>query len=252
VRNVTKIPITALSLDRNSRVPLHQQLYEIMRSLLDSDQYTSGDHFFTEAELIEMFDISRNTARQVLIRLSDEGFIIRERGKGTTVAKPGLQQSLEKIVSFTDEMNRRGMKPETTVLSCESIKPTETQAKELRITPDTDLICIRRLRHGNHLPICIEESYLVKEYFPHLEDYDYSKYPLKRAIESMLNSRLDFARQKIKAIPASNEIAEFLDVSPKAPLLYIERVTYTGNIPVEFLKIYYRGDRFILYNELVG
>ncbi len=252
MRNVSKIPISAISLDRNSRVPLHQQLYEIMRSLLDSDQYGSGDSFFTEAELIEMFEISRNTARQVLTRLSDEGFIIRERGKGTTVAKPGLQQSLEKIVSFTDEMNRRGMKPETTVLSCESVKPTETQAKELRITPDTDLVCIRRLRHGDHLPICIEESYLVKEYFPHLEDYDYSKYPLKKAIESMLNSRLDFARQKIKAIPASNEIAEFLEVIPQAPLLYIERVTYTGNIPVEFLKIYYRGDRFTLYNELEG
>ena len=144
------------------------------------------------------------------------------------------------------------MKPETTVISFESVKPTETQVKELRITPDTDLVCIRRLRHGDHLPICIEESYLVKEYFPHLEDYDYSKHPLKKAIESMLNSRLDFARQKIKAIPASNEIAEFLKVIPQAPLLYIERVTYTGNIPVEFLKIYYRGDRFTLYNELEG
>jgi GntR family transcriptional regulator len=252
VRNVSKFPITALRLDRNSRVPLHQQLYEILRSLLDSEQYSSGDRFFTEAELVEIFDISRNTARQVLSRLSDEGYIIRERGKGTSVASPGLQQSLEKIVSFTDEMNRRGMKPETIVLSQEALKPTESQIKELRIKPETDLVCIRRLRLGDHLPICVEESYLVKEYFPNLGDFNYAEYPLKKAIESILNSRLDYAQQKIRAIPAPGEIAEILKVNHNAPLLYIERVTYTGNIPVEFLKIYYRGDRFTLYNELVG
>ena len=252
MRDVSKIPLTALRLDRNSKVPLHQQLYEIMRSLLDGDQYSEGSHFFTETELIDIFDISRNTVRQVLSRLSDEGYIIRERGKGTTVARPGLQQSLEKIVSFTDEMNRRGMKPETILLSQESHKPDQSQIKELRIKSDTDLVCIRRLRLGDHIPICIEESYLVREYFPHLEDYDYANYPLKKTIESMLNSRLDFARQKIKAIPATQEIANLLKVNLHAPLLYIERVTYTGNIPVEFLKIYYRGDRFTLYNELVG
>ncbi len=250
--NLSKIPLTALRLDRNSRIPLHQQLYEILRTLLDSDQYHSGDRFFTEAELIESFNVSRNTVRQVLSRLSDEGYIIRERGKGTTVASPGLQQSLEKIVSFTDEMNRRGMKPETIVLSHETAKPTESQIKELRIKPNTDLVCIHRLRLGDHVPICVEESYLVKEYFPNLGEYDYAEYPLKKAIESMLDSRLDFARQKIKAIAAPEDIATLLHIKLGAPLLFIERVTYTRNIPVEFLKIYYRGDRFTLYNELVG
>jgi DNA-binding GntR family transcriptional regulator len=33
--------------------------------------------------------------------------------------------------------------------------------------------------------------------------------------------------------------------------LFIERVTYSqGEIPVEFLRVYYRADRYSLYNEL--
>jgi GntR family transcriptional regulator len=252
VTNLSKIPLQALSLNRNSKIPLHEQLYEILRSRLESDQYDSGDRFFTEADLIENFEISRNTARQVLSRLTSEGYIIRERGKGTTVAKPSLEQSLEKIVSFTDEMNRRGMKPDTVVLSQDTVKPTEIQAQSLRIKPETELICIKRLRLGDHIPICIEESYLVKAYFPNLSDINFAQFPLKKAIESMLNSRLDFAQQKIKAIPASEDIAHVLKTEPHSPILYIERITYTGNIPVEFLKIYYRGDRFTLFNELVG
>jgi len=36
-------------------------------------------------------------------------------------------------------------------------------------------------------------------------------------------------------------------------LLYIERVSYSqGNTPAEFLRVRYRGDRYTLYNELVG
>ncbi len=250
--NLSQIPLQAISLDRNSKVPLHQQLYEIMRSRLESDQYQSGDRFFTEADLIENFGISRNTARQVLSRLSIEGYIIRERGKGTTVAKPSLEQSLEKIVSFTDEMNRRGMKPGTVVLSQEMTKPTDKQIKALRVNPETKLICIKRLRLADQLPICVEESYLVESYFPNITDYDYAEYPLKRAIETILNSRLDHAQQKIKAISASKELAQILKIERGSPILYIERITYTRNIPIEFLQIYYRGDRFTLYNELVG
>lgn len=252
MRNLSQIPLEALSLDRNSRVPLHHQLYEILRSHLDSGQYAPGGKFFSDGDLVEQFDISRNTARQVLNRLSEEGFILRQRGIGTTIAEPSLEQSLEKIVSFTEEMTRRGMIPATEVISRTTRKPTEQQQKSLRISADKDLICIQRLRLGDHIPICVEESYLVKDYFPKLSEYDFAQYPLKKALESMLNTRLDFAQQKIKAIAAPEKIADLLEIETGAPVLFIERVTYTGNIPVEFLKIFYRGDRFTLFNELVG
>ena len=45
----------------------------------------------------------------------------------------------------------------------------------------------------------------------------------------------------------------WLSVKPNAALLYIERVSYSQNdVPVEFLRIYYRADRYVLYNELSG
>jgi len=49
------------------------------------------------------------------------------------------------------------------------------------------------------------------------------------------------------------EIARLLSVKPGAPLLYIERVTFSqDNIPMEYLRVYYRADRYALHNELVG
>jgi len=252
LQKLSKIPIESIRLDRNSNIPLHHQLYEILRTRLDDDEFASGEKFYTEADLMDFFKISRNTARQVLTRLSEEKFIVRERGKGTIVAEPCLEQSLSKIVSFTDEMQRRGLRPETILLSQEIVKPSEKQIEALKISEDTDLVCIKRLRLGDKIPICIEESYLVKAYFPDIFNYDYSKYPLKKSIESILGTRLDFAQQKIKAINAPKELADLLDIPEKSALLYIERITFSSSIPLEFLKIFYRGDRFTLYNDLVG
>ena len=39
-------------------------------------------------------------------------------------------------------------------------------------------------------------------------------------------------------------MAETLSVRPNAALLFIERVSYTQQgVPVEFLRVYHRGDR---------
>ncbi len=241
-----------IGLDRTSNVPLHQQLYEILRARLESDEFIYGGKFLTDSELIQSYKISRNTARQVLGRLSKERFINRERGKGTIVAEPRLEQSLTKIISFTDEMHHRGLIPETIVISTAVVEPNQNQKESLKISSNTKLFCIKRLRLGDKIPICVEESYLVKNYFPNLLENDYSLQPLKRTIEAVLGSRLDYAHQKINAVAAPKDIAVLLEIPTNTPLLFIERITYSNGVPIEFLLKFYRGDRFILYNDLVG
>jgi len=59
------------------------------------------------------------------------------------------------------------------------------------------------------------------------------------------------AKQIIQAILAPAELADLLEIKPQSALLSIERVSYSqARIPVEFLRIYYRADRYSLFNEL--
>lgn len=75
--------------------------------------------------------------------------------------------------------------------------------------------------------------------------------PLRKALENDHGIRLVRAKQVIRAILASHNLARLLSIRPSSALLYIERVSYSqAAIPVEFLRIYYRGDRYSLYNEL--
>ena len=108
-----------------------------------------------------------------------------------------------------------------------------------------------RLRLANGEPMSLEESLLVHRYCPGVLQHDYAVQPLRETLEREYGLRLVYAKQVIHAIPAPARLANLLEIQPKSPLLFIERVSYSqGGIPIEFLRISYRADRYSLYNEL--
>jgi GntR family transcriptional regulator len=82
-------------------------------------------------------------------------------------------------------------------------------------------------------------------------EHDYAKQPLREVLETEYGIRIASAKQVIQAIQAPPELAGLLDITPGAALLFLTRVSYSqGRIPVEYLRIYYRADRYSLFNEL--
>ena len=240
-------------INRESKLPLYHQLYEILRDELLRGSLQPGDMLSPESELIERYQVSRTTVRQVLDMLVNEGLIYRQRGRGTFVAHPSIEQSLVRIVSFTDDMRQRGFEPGTEVLSSGLVPAPKEIADKLDVEAGEELTRLVRLRLADGEPMSIEESYLVHRYCPGILEHDYAKSPLREALERNCGIRWLRAKQVIRAILASPEMARLLSIPPQSALLHIERVSYSQqNVPVEFLRIYYRGDRYSLYNELQG
>jgi GntR family transcriptional regulator len=72
-------------------------------------------------------------------------------------------------------------------------------------------------------------------------------------LEENYNIRITSAQQTIQAISASEELASLLAVEPEAALLYIERLSFSEfDVPVEYLRLYHRGDRYTLHADLRG
>jgi GntR family transcriptional regulator len=239
------------NINRRSKIPFYQQLYEILRGKIVHGDWKPGDMMPPESELIEKYQVSRNTIRQVLDLLVQEGLIYRQRGRGTFVAHPTLEQTMLRIISFTEDMEQRGFVPSTEVLSAQIIVATAEVAGKLQIREGEELAVIERLRLADGEPMSIENSYLVHRYCPNILRYDYARNPLRQVLERDYRIRLIHARQVIRAVMASVELAELLDIKIPSPLLFIERVSYSQDtLPVEYLEIFYRADRYSLYNEL--
>ena len=79
-----------MTLDHTSSVPLHLQAQQLLRQLIESEEYKNGKMLPKEVELSKQLNISRNTLRQAINQLVFEGLLVRKKGVGTKVARKGI------------------------------------------------------------------------------------------------------------------------------------------------------------------
>jgi DNA-binding GntR family transcriptional regulator len=241
------------ALDRASKLPLYQQLYEILRGRIASGEWRPGDLIPAEPELMATYGVSRTTLRQVLETLVRDGLVIREQGRGSFVARPALEKGMVRIFSFTEDMRQRGLTPRSIVLAAELVPAHSELAAMLGIPSGEELVQLKRLRLAEEEPLAIEESHLVHRICPGLLRFDLAAESLREVLAREYGVHWSRARQTIRAIHASESTSALLGVRPDTALLYIERLSYAqGSSPVEFLRVQYRGDRYALYSELTG
>jgi GntR family transcriptional regulator len=243
----------AEALNPVSKLPLYHQLYELLESKIRTGQWKPGEMIPPESELTDQYRVSRITVRKVLDMLVREGQILRERGRGTYVAHPKLEHGMTRIVSFTDDMRQRGFTPGTKVIFAGLIPAPAGIAEALSIPAGEECARFDRLRLADNVPMCVEESFLIHRFLPGILNHDFTTNSLRDVKQKEYGIRWSRARQTIQAIGAPPDIARLLAIRAGTPLLYFERVSFSqDDIPMEFLRIYYRADRYILHNELVG
>lgn len=241
--------IRSLSIDHKSKLPLHIQVEELLRELINLPKYKNGAFLPKEVELANRLGISRNTIRQATNKLEHEGLLIRKKGIGTTVAlQAPLQTSLNNWYSFTQEMKSRGINVINLELKLEKVKVNEKIASFLKITPGTELTKLSKLKGLENDPIVYFESY----FHPRIElnGQDDLHKPLYQLLEEKYSIFVDRSSEHINAI-TDTVIAKKLQVNPRSPILYRERIVYDpGNRPIEYNLGYYRSDKFTYSIEI--
>lgn len=71
-----------MKIDADNPVPKYLQLKAILKEYLGK-QYQAGQKISTEIELMGQFHVSRNTVRQAITELEQEGLLSKEQGRGT-------------------------------------------------------------------------------------------------------------------------------------------------------------------------
>lgn len=240
------------SLDRGSLIPLYHQLYEILRAQIDSGTWKPGDMIPPESELKRRYGVSQITIRQSLNILVDNGLIYRRQGQGTFVApQPTIAPNLTHIVHFADDMRQRGMKPGTKLLSAGTAVLSSVTARKLQVEPGEELSNIIRLRYADDQPLSVEHSCLLSKFVPGILKLDLAHRSLSEILATEYGIVAARAEQTIRAQQANEYALEWLGMTSDHVLLVIERVNYSQqNIPFEFLRIFYRADRYALQCEL--
>jgi len=237
--------LTPVNIDRSSPVPLYSQLKDALLMFIEAGEFKEGDPIPTERELGEQFQVSRITVRRAIAELSRKGYLTTHQGKGTFVATPKIDRPMSQLKSFSSAITDEGHQPGSRLLSLHHERANGDAASFLRINEDTWLWRIERLRLADNEPIGISSVYLNLP-----PDIFLSPAELEREVSlwSILERKgVDLAESEetIQSIAASEDQAELLQVEPGFPLLLVEGVVYSSRkIPVEYHRIFNRGDRY--------
>src|SRR4030042_6787448 len=132
------------------------------------DRYGVQEKLPSESKLSHLFRVNRNTVRQAISDLVAKGIVQKKNGVGSFVIARSFQPvkyTLQHISSFTDDMMRMGIVPQTKLINKSVIEAPPDVAEKLMLGKEKMVILTERLRLGNRIPLVIERSYLpYKEY----------------------------------------------------------------------------------------
>lgn len=231
-------------IDKNSPIPIYYQIEEAIKALIEKGNLEPGDALPSENEYTDMYGVSRMTIRQAITNLVNAGYLYRQKGRGTFVAEHKIEQTLEGLTSFTEDMKARGMSPGSRLLSLELGPAIETVAEQLQIGLHDPVYEIKRIRLANHIPMAFETTYLSAKLVKALTE-DIVKASLYNYIEKTLKLNIKHAKQVIEASIVRKDEIPFLEVEAGAPVLLLERRSFLENDqPLELVKSVYRADRY--------
>ena len=151
-------------------IPKYQYIKDELKNKIISGQFASGDKFYTEAELIAMYDVSSITVVRALNDLAKDGYIVRQQGKGTFVSRARKH----KLVEFSDVEIFETKDDKVTVLSIERGNKLEYLEK-LGLRGDQFYYKIERTRQTNGVTYIYHTSYIPEQYinanYPNLDYY---------------------------------------------------------------------------------
>lgn len=244
--------LDASTIDRHSAEPLYRQIRHLLLQAIKRGQLLPHEQAPSERELSELTGVSRMTVRQALQQLVSDGWLYTVPGKGTFVAAdPKIEQNLQRLTGFTEEVQSQGFAPGSQILSIQVVPADGRTAEVFGILPGSALIRICRKRLANGVPIAVETTHLVQEAFPGLDGIDLANQSLYNVLQTRYSVYPARAVQLVEAHSVDEATAVLLEIQPKEPVLTMERITYgIDGRPVEYVLSTYRADRSRLRVEL--
>jgi len=233
-------------------VPKYIQISNWLMEMIQKGRYAVHEKLPSESKLSGLFRVNRNTVRQAISDLVAKGLVEKKNGVGSFVIGRSFQPvkyTLQHISSFTDDMMRMGVVPQTKLIHKSVIEAPPDVGDKLMQGKKKRVILTERLRLGNRIPLVIERSYL-----PYEEYKDILKMRLTGSLYHLLTKKfhvvLHRSLQTFRAVPLSGRDAKLLRVPARSPGIFLESVIYDSkNIPVEVLHAFHRGDKYIFEVE---
>jgi len=214
-----------MELSRDSFEPLYYQIREDIREKINSKIYPPNSLIPSEAELCQIYGVSRVTVRRAILDLAQENMLTRGKGKGTFVSETYGLTSTRGVQGFTQELLGLNMRPSAKFLNCKIRKPDSAVRQNLELDEGDNVITISRLRFVNNEPCMVEVMNFPYKLVPEMEKED-----LEQSIYCMLKDKYHrevvHAKEILEPIIIGEYESKLLGLTATTAGLRINRIGY--------------------------
>jgi GntR family transcriptional regulator len=232
--------------------PLYQQIKGLLMRSLTLGEWKAGEALPAEPELAQRFKVSQGTVRKALDALTADGLLVRRQGKGTFVATHAEAQVQYRFLRLMpDQGPREAM--QRRFLDFRRLRAPADIARSLDLRAGDGVLQLRRLLLAGDTPVVLDDIWLSARLFKGLTAERLQAYrgPMYGLFEAEFGVQMIRAEEKIRAVAAGAAEASLLGVAADAPLLLVERRSYTyADRPVELRRGLYRTEAHYYRNEL--
>ncbi len=237
-------------IDRDNPKKLYIQLYEIMKSMIESGQWKVDSQIPTEDELCSIYDVSKATVRLAVADLVRQGYLKRQQGKGTFVCKRVIPEGLSMVTSFRELMLEAGVEFTTRVLAQTIMMPSDDLDIKLDVSDDQHLIYLKRLRLVDDEPVLLQETFIPHALCPGLLDQDLESNSLHEIIENTCGLRITKVQDFIGISQLDRNNCSLLELSVGCVSLLLEQLFFSGDTQIKYTRSFKHPDRFKFFIEL--
>jgi GntR family transcriptional regulator len=231
-------------IDNAQVLPLYHQVAGILRQRIEDGIYPVGGRLLAEDELAAEFDVSRATIRQAVGELVIEGLVVRRQGRGTYVEARDTKVLQQRFRGSLGDLIHESHRAKTRNLELTHDTQIPVHIAEALQLDSPRGTVVKRTRTMDEQPFALTITYLPPDLGNNLTQAGLRK---KALMELLIDSGviLSSATQAIRAQLADLDVCSQIDVEVGAAVLMVERIVHdsTGR-PVEYVRSWYRGDRY--------
>lgn len=231
------------------------QVKEAILKMINESNFM--DKLPSEMSLASQLGVSRNTVREALKVLENQGLVILSHGIGTFVTRYNSGQNIRYNIASLDSTTKiiadHGYAPGTKSSRCDIRTAGEDVSKKLGSDTPLKVLYIERVRTADETPIVF-----VEDYIPYmdgiLEDFIESS---DSSLFSFMSNYIpvSFSNCSIHAVLSDERLMDKLSLSEPKALLLLQQVHYSSNgTPVFYSDSYFITEKleFNLIRRLIG
>lgn len=222
------------------------KVYNDIVSKIESGVYEPTTMLPSEKNLINHYQVSRDTVRKSLSMLEQNGYIQKTKGKGSFVLDINkLNFPVSGVVSFKEVTEKSGRNAKTQVEIFESQFPRESIRKNLELNSDEPVWKVVRSRTIDGEKVILDKDYLVQKYVPHLTE-EICQDSLYEYLENTLGLKIAYANKEITVQMATEEDRKLLDLKNFDMVAVVRSYTYLDDTSLfQYTESRHRPDKFI-------